>query len=149
MSSAFGVSQSFMCREIIHIIPILFAKIRLIHLFDEEYLILFPQLLSIFFIYKFSLHYLISLGTTQEDHVFVHGVIDCTVHRRDRVHPGQNFFYRGDKKYHFFGSQAVVSLSGHFTRVLATTTTRYVFFFVFVLVANKFSGRIEENSRIC
>lgn len=39
-------------------------------------------------------------------------IIDCTPHYRDRVHPGQHLFYRGDKHAHFLTSQVVCSLKG-------------------------------------
>jgi hypothetical protein len=40
------------------------------------------------------------------------GAIDCTAHPRQRPHPGQARFYRGDKKCHFVSGQAVVTLGG-------------------------------------
>jgi hypothetical protein len=35
------------------------------------------------------------------------GSIDCTPHPRNRVHPGQAMWYRGDKGYHFITAQVV------------------------------------------
>eukprot|EP01094_Clydonella_sp_ATCC50884_P004686 TRINITY_DN1371_c0_g1_i1.p1 TRINITY_DN1371_c0_g1~~TRINITY_DN1371_c0_g1_i1.p1 ORF type:complete len:439 (+),score=26.83 TRINITY_DN1371_c0_g1_i1:438-1754(+) len=45
------------------------------------------------------------------------GAVDCTAHRRDRVHPGQALFYRGDKGYHFILAQVSVLLCGLFTNL--------------------------------
>lgn len=41
------------------------------------------------------------------------GIIDATTHPRDRVHPGEDTFFRGDKKVHFVSSQVVVDHSGY------------------------------------
>jgi hypothetical protein len=38
--------------------------------------------------------------------------MDCTSHFRNRVHPGQHLYYRGDKHAHFLTAQVTVSLSG-------------------------------------
>lgn len=40
------------------------------------------------------------------------GVIDCTSHFRNRVHPGQRLYYRGDKHAHFLTDQVVCTLDG-------------------------------------
>jgi len=39
-------------------------------------------------------------------------IIDCTSHFRNRVHPRQHLYYRGDKHAHFLTAQVVVSLRG-------------------------------------
>lgn len=39
----------------------------------------------------------------------VAGAIDCTSHYRDRVHPGQALYYRGDKHAHFLTAQVSFS----------------------------------------
>lgn len=43
------------------------------------------------------------------DGIVIHGAIDCTSHYRQRVHPGQSFFYRGDKRAHFITAQVYFS----------------------------------------
>lgn len=40
------------------------------------------------------------------------GAIDCTAHRRCRVHPHQHDYYRGDKKCFFITAQVVCGLDG-------------------------------------
>ena len=39
-------------------------------------------------------------------------VVDCTSHQRNRVHPGQALYYRGDKHCHFITAQVVCSVKG-------------------------------------
>jgi len=48
---------------------------------------------------------------------YVIGSIDCTTHRRDRVHPGEDTFYRPDKGFHFLSSQLVVDHFGFILRI--------------------------------
>ena len=60
----FNIDVQFIRRDIWHIIPILVEKIRLIHLFDEEFLLLFSH----------------TIGD-----INFNGVIDATCHRRDRL----------------------------------------------------------------
>jgi len=43
--------------------------------------------------------------------------VDGTAHYRDRVHPGQRLWYRGDKRSHFMGAQIVVTLTGRILSV--------------------------------
>jgi len=45
------------------------------------------------------------------------GSIDCCTHPRDRVHPGQDEYYRGDKMCHFLTSQVVVDHLGYIIRL--------------------------------
>jgi hypothetical protein len=45
------------------------------------------------------------------------GSIDCTCFVRDRVHPGQDQYYRGDKRCHFLTGQVVVNHLGYILRV--------------------------------
>src|SRR3990167_4463610 len=86
LAKAFGVSPSYLCREIVHIIPILFAKIRLIHLFDNKFLKLFPTLIGTSSLRFFDPIYLIFYRSAED--LVQDGAIDCTTHQRDRVHPG-------------------------------------------------------------
>ena len=39
-------------------------------------------------------------------------MIDCTSHVRDRVHPGQELYYRGDKHCHFLTAQVLTNVVG-------------------------------------
>ena len=39
-------------------------------------------------------------------------IIDCTSHRRKRVHPGQQLYYRGDKGFHLLTAEVVTGLRG-------------------------------------
>ena len=68
LAERFRVSEATVRRQLNWGIPILSAKIRLIHLFDEDFLKLCPQLIA---------------GK------LVSGAIDCSTHARNRVHPGQ------------------------------------------------------------
>lgn len=43
--------------------------------------------------------------------------IDCTAHYRNRVHPGQHLWYRGDKRAHFMSAQVVITLTGEIISV--------------------------------
>ena len=88
-------SSMFCFKELRHIIPILLEKVRVIRLFDEKFLALFPRSIQ---------------------NVEVHGAVDCT-HRRNRIHPGQSKYYRGDKNYHFIASQVTVGFSGMYAHV--------------------------------
>ena len=93
LARQWGTTVMFCSREIRHIIPILLQHIKVIRLFDEEFLKMFP----------------VSLGEIE-----VHGALDCTAHCRDRVHPSQSKYYRGDKHFHFI-TQVIVSMSGFCT----------------------------------
>ena len=100
MGITFRVSKSFVFREIHHILPILVEKVNVISKFGNEFLAMFP------------------IPIDNKGEIFsVHGALDCSTHRRDRIHPGQNKLYRGDKKCHFIGSQVITHLSGMFTSV--------------------------------
>jgi hypothetical protein len=46
------------------------------------------------------------------------GSIDCSIHRRNKVHPRQDAFYRWDKKSHFLASQVIVDHLGYLLRVV-------------------------------
>ena len=39
-------------------------------------------------------------------------LIDCSSHFRDRVHPGQELYYRGDKHAHFLTAQVTTTVTG-------------------------------------
>ena len=82
-----NLSHVFCFRELRHIIPILLSKIRVIRLFDTSFLLQFPFPIS--------------------DSVNVHGAIDCTSHRRDRVHPGQYKLYKSDKHFPVVASHCI------------------------------------------
>jgi hypothetical protein len=45
------------------------------------------------------------------------GSIDCSTHPRDRVHPGEDQYYRSDKGIHFLTSQAVIDHLGYYFRM--------------------------------
>ena len=96
LANQWNTSVMFCFREIRHIIPILLQKIKVIRLFDEKFLKAFPY---------------------QLDEHPVHGALDCTIHRRDRVHPGQYKYYRSDNHCHFLTSQVIVALSGLYAHV--------------------------------
>jgi len=57
--------------------------------------------------------------THWERHPFmgVVGMIDGTAHFRNRVHPGQAHYYRGDKRGHFVLAQVVTDMSGRILNV--------------------------------
>ena len=46
-----------------------------------------------------------------------YAVVDCTSHIRNRVHPGQAFYYRCDKHSHFITVQVVYSENEHLYQV--------------------------------
>ena len=45
------------------------------------------------------------------------GSVDCCTHPRARVHPGEDSYYRGDKRFHFLTSQIVADHAGSIMRV--------------------------------
>ena len=47
----------------------------------------------------------------------ISAAIDCTPHYRQRVHPRQGDYYRGDKHGHFLNAQVVCALSGPFYNI--------------------------------
>ena len=81
----FHVSRSFISRDRRHIIPILFTSIGVIKFFKPN-------------IFGWLVH-------SWQEHLVV-GAIDGTCHFRERVHPGQSNWYRGDKHRHFALAQA-------------------------------------------
>lgn len=74
----YGVSKSYISRDIRHIIPILYTTLSNIKL---------PE--------KWE-------TSGRFDTV---GAVDCTSHYRWRVHPGQSLYYRGDKHAHMLTAQ--------------------------------------------
>lgn len=92
----FNLDTAFFSRDLNHILPICEVRnTRVIYLFDEFFLSLTPK----------------AFGHGEEE-VTAHGLIDCSCRQRDRVHPGQKFFYRTDKKMHFIASQVVTNFAG-------------------------------------
>lgn len=84
MQQTFGVSKSFISRDLKHTITILCSEIKEIKLPTN------PQ--------PFFLN--------------VIGCIDCTIHIRRRTTVGESLLYRGDKKTHFLSLQLVCDLTG-------------------------------------
>jgi hypothetical protein len=80
----FGVTKSFISRDLQHIIPILYNRLDEINLPDNPV----PAFLGAI------------------------GMIDCTIHERERVNPGQSLLWRGDKKRHFLSLQLICNLEG-------------------------------------
>ena len=80
----FGVTKSFISRDLRHVVPILY------HRLDEIKLPINPEPSF--------------LGAV--------GMIDCTIHERERTHPGESLLWRGDKKRHFLSLQLVCDLEG-------------------------------------
>lgn len=76
----FDVSPSFISRDRRHIIPILYTSIGIIRFFKPD-------------IFGWLVH-------SWRDYLIA-GAIDGTCHFRERVHPGQANWYRGDKHRHF------------------------------------------------
>ena len=74
LAHTFGISQAQVHREIYHILPILYEVL------DE---ITLPPVLQ------------------PKPPFMAVGAVDCAVHHRKRVHPGQAQYYRGDKRAHF------------------------------------------------
>lgn len=85
ISRIYGVSKSYISRELYHIVPKLYCTLNEI-----------------------------SWPDVWTPHSFegVSAALDCTPHYRDRVHPGSSNWYRGDKHAHFYNVQLVVSLQG-------------------------------------
>ena len=78
LQEQYQVSKSFISRDIKHITPILYTKLNFIK-WPEEW---------------------IEVGRFG-----THGAEDGTPHYRWRVHPGQAYYYRGDKHAHLLGAQ--------------------------------------------
>lgn len=78
LRNIYHISKSFITREVRHIMPILCAKVSLIHWPDKWFATGFFN---------------------------THIAIDCTAHYRWRVHPGQADYYRGDKHAHLISGQ--------------------------------------------
>lgn len=81
----YGISESSICREIKYLLPILYSRLN------------FTRPLS-------------KTGPQMKGCI---GIIDCTPHIRDRVHPRSMDYYRGDKKYFFLTTQLVSHLDGY------------------------------------
>lgn len=85
LTTEWGVSSSYVSREVTHLIPIFASRctfITLPKIWDEHPL------------------------------ARVVGAIDCTPHFRCRVHPYHHNYYRGDKKGFFLSAQLVSGLDG-------------------------------------
>lgn len=80
----YNVSESFVCREIRHLLPILYAR----------------------------LNFTVPLTNTGRSLGGCYGAIDATAHQRLRVHPRSSNYYRGDKRFHLLVSQVIVQLDG-------------------------------------
>jgi len=94
VASMFGVHRSTVSRVLYHTIPLLATSIRTIkwpHSWDVNV-------------------YPVGIEGSQF-------AIDGTAHYRNRVHPGQRVWYRGDKKCHFMAAQVVVALNGEILAV--------------------------------
>jgi len=93
LSLVYHINKGTISREIKHVIPKLF-----VHLQSKN---------------------LIQWPTVWKPHPFesVVGAIDGGCHYRNRVHPRQGDWYRGDKHAHFVSSQVVVSLEGRILHV--------------------------------
>lgn len=81
LQQQYQVSKSYITRDIKHIIPILYIKINLIKWPTE---------------WKSSGRF------------DTHGSLDGTPHYRWRVHPGQAYYYRGDKHAHMLSAQVKI-----------------------------------------
>lgn len=86
----YGISESSICREIKYLLPILYSR----------------------------LNYMRPLSNGQPQMKGCIGIIDCTPHMRDRVHPRSLDYYRGDKKYYFLTTQAITHLNGDLADVV-------------------------------
>jgi len=84
----YGLNKGTVSREIKHIVPKLFVQLNSLRL------IRIPD--------KFA-------ASPFEGAV---AAIDCSSHYRNRVHPRQGDYYRGDKHAHFLNAQVVTSLDG-------------------------------------
>jgi len=80
----YQVSKSYITRDITHIIPILYSKLHLITLPDPQQ---WPAI----------------------GRFHTHAAVDGTAHYRWRVHPGQSYYYRGDKHAHMLAAQITVT----------------------------------------
>lgn len=85
LQRAFGLTRSFVSRELHHVIPLLYETLDELH-----------------------------LPAIWHQHPFEHvsGAIDCTSHFRNRVHPKQADYYRRDKHGFFLAAQVICSLDG-------------------------------------
>jgi hypothetical protein len=84
LAQMYSVSRFFVKREIRHLIPILFVKLNWIG---------WP-------------------GDHELNAVGAHAAIDCSAHKRLRVHPKSADYYRGDKRINMVVSQFVVGFNG-------------------------------------
>jgi len=96
LADQYGISKTQVFREIRHIVPILYQEIR-----EIELPLVWPS-------WDFS-----HIGA-------IHGVIDSTPCFRERVHPGQALYYRGDKHAHFLNVQLIVAPDGRIYNVAIT-----------------------------
>jgi len=88
LGERWSISRTQVSRELRHLLPILYC-----HLTSRN-IIIFPPLM-----------------TPSTFHQVV-GAIDCSSHFRNRVHPRQADYYRGDKHAFFITAQVVCSLQG-------------------------------------
>lgn len=85
----FEVSRSTVSREVYFLVP------RLCNVLAEQNLISLPE-----------------WDDVEPGFGGAQFIVDCTSHRRRRVHPGQQLYYRGDKHYHFLTAQVMVDMEG-------------------------------------
>jgi hypothetical protein len=85
ISSEWGVSPSYGTREVRFIIPILASRLSFLKLPKQWPMYSFEKVV---------------------------GAIDCSSHFRNRVHPNNHDYYRGDKGAHFLSAQMVCGLTG-------------------------------------
>ena len=90
LAKVFGGSAATVCREIWDVIPKLYIELQ-----NELQL---PSAQEVAELPHFS-------GAS--------GVIDCTAHLRNRVHPWSTEYYRGDLHEHFITAQQICALSGN------------------------------------
>jgi len=94
IAEIFNVHHSTVCHTIYHVIPTLACSINTIKWPHNWNVDVFP----------------VGIGGSQF-------AIDATAHYRNRVHPGQWLWYRGDKHAHFMAAQLVVALNGQILSV--------------------------------
>jgi hypothetical protein len=85
IAGEWGISQSYLTREVRFLVPILAYRLSFITIPKEWPIYTFEKVI---------------------------GAIDCSPHFRNRVHPHNHDYYRGDKKGHFLSAQLVCGLSG-------------------------------------
>jgi hypothetical protein len=75
----------------------------------------------------------IKLPEKWDQHIFckVGGAVDCTSHFRNRVHPRQADYYRGDKHAHFITAQVICSVYGNAIYSVHLGTFEIIFSLVF------------------